>query len=254
MAKRLEHLEPCKLGKDLGLAEVEAKVKVEAKEEEKEKVRKEVKARKVKEKEKGKGKKGKGKRLGRTVCRICHQEGHWGNECPNERSVRNVEAEGQPYGGEGYAQNPPNQEQYPKQNVVETGSIRQATSKPNPRVVTRRVRSFTPKPFYHIATPPEEFPEVFPLNSETEEEEPGDIHITYARMVRVVDNEETDKPTTPRPVHDGDLGPVTNPFYGRLPSPGFTDSEEDLEGGETSGVCQGCGVTLEPTYSDSGRK
>ena len=66
-------------------------------------------------------------------------------------------------------------------------------------------------------------------------------------MVRVVDNEETDKPTTPRPVHDGDLGPVTNPFYGRLPSPGFTDSEEDLEGGETSGVCQGCGVTLEPT-------
>ena len=63
MAKRLEHLEPCKLGKDLGLAEVEAKVKVEAKEEEKEKVRKEVKARKVKEKEKAKERKEKAKDL-----------------------------------------------------------------------------------------------------------------------------------------------------------------------------------------------
>ena len=59
----------------------------------------------------------------------------------------------------------------------------------------------------------------------------------------MVDKEETDQPTTPKPVHDGD----TNPFYGRLPSPGFTDSEEDLECGEASGVCQGCGVTLEPT-------
>ena len=59
----------------------------------------------------------------------------------------------------------------------------------------------------------------------------------------MVDKEETDQPTTPKPVHDGD----TNPCYGRLPSPGFTDSEEDLECGEASGVCQGCGVTLEPT-------
>ncbi|CAE7653731.1 unnamed protein product [Symbiodinium sp. KB8] len=54
----------------------------------------------------------------------------------------------------------------------------------------RRVRgNFTPKPFYHIGTPPEEFPEVFPLASEE------------------------------------DLEPITNPFYGELPSPGFTDSE-----------------------------
>ena len=95
--------------------------------------------------------------------------------------------------------------------------------------MTRRVRSFTPKPFYHIATPPEEFPEVFPLNSETDEEESGDIHIMYARMVRVVDKEETDQPTTPRPVHDG-----------------------DLEGGEAPGVCQGCGVALEPTCTRPG--
>ena len=133
--------------------------------------------------------------------------------------------------------NPPDQEQYPKPNVVETGSIRQATSRPDPRVATRPVRSFTPNPFYHIATPPEEFPEVFPLNSETDEEESGDIHITYARMVRVVDKEENDQPTT-NSVQDDDREPVTNPFYGRLPSPGFTDSEEDLEFGEPPGVCQ----------------
>ena len=243
MAKHLEHWEPCKLEEDLGLAEAEAKAKVE----EKEKARKEEKARKFEEKVRQRKERKRQKTW--TVCRICHQEGHWGNECPNRRSVRNVEAEEQPYGGEyvHQTQNPPNQEQYPKPNVVETGSIRQATSRPDPRVVTRRVRSFTPKPFYRIATPPEEFPEVFPLTSETDEEESGDIHITYARMVRVVDKEETDQSTTPRPVHDGDLGPATNPFYGRLPSPGFTDSEEDLEGGEASGVCQGCGVTLEPT-------
>ena len=95
------------------------------------------KGKKDRGKGKGKGKKGKGKRLGRTICRICHQEGHWGNECPNRHSVRNVEAEEK--------QNPPNQEQYPKPNVVETGSIRQAASRPDPRVVTRRVRSFTSK-------------------------------------------------------------------------------------------------------------
>ena len=49
----------------------------------------------------------KGKRLGRTVCRFCHQEGHWGNECPNRHSVRNVEAVDHNHGGEGYVHNPP---------------------------------------------------------------------------------------------------------------------------------------------------
>ena len=56
MAKRLEHLEPCKLEKVLGLAEAEAKAKVEEKEEEKEKVRKEEKARKAEAKAKAKAK------------------------------------------------------------------------------------------------------------------------------------------------------------------------------------------------------
>eukprot|EP00439_Symbiodinium_sp_Y106_P036923 s4635_g4.t1 len=56
MAKRLEHLEPCKLEKVLGLAEAEAKAKVEEKEEEKEKVRKEEKARKAEAKAKAKEK------------------------------------------------------------------------------------------------------------------------------------------------------------------------------------------------------
>ncbi|CAE7250037.1 unnamed protein product, partial [Symbiodinium sp. CCMP2456] len=40
---------------------------------------------------------------------------------------------------------------------------------------TRRVReSFTPKPFYHIGTPPVEFPEVFPMTSDEEDEVGGD--------------------------------------------------------------------------------
>ena len=56
MAKRLEHLEPCKLEKVLGLAEAEAKAKVEEKEEEKEKVRKEEKASKAEAKAKAKAK------------------------------------------------------------------------------------------------------------------------------------------------------------------------------------------------------
>ena len=185
---------------------------------------------------KGKGKKGKGKRLGRTVCRICHQEGHCGNECPNRHSVRNVEAEEQVPGTETYVHNPPNQDQYPRPNVVESGSIRQTTSRPDPRVVTRRVRGdFTPKPFYHIGTPPEEFPEVFPLASE-EESEGDDIPILYTRMVKEAGQEEEE-----------DLEPITNPFYGELPSPGFTDSEGEAEEAEHSGLCESCGARLELT-------
>ena len=63
MARHLEHLEPCKLEKVLGLAEAEAKAKVEEKEEEKEKVRKEEKERKVEEKVKEKETKEKEKGL-----------------------------------------------------------------------------------------------------------------------------------------------------------------------------------------------
>ena len=162
MVKPLEHSVLCKQEEDLGSDEEEEKVKVVEKVEEKEKARKEEKARKGKGKGKGEGKKGKGKRLRRIVCRICHQKGHWGTECPNRHSVRHVEAEEQNQGGEVYAHKPPNQDQYPRPNVVESGSIRQTTSRPDPRVVTRRVReNFTLKPFYHIGTPPEEFPEDF---------------------------------------------------------------------------------------------
>ena len=213
------------------------------------------KGKKGKGKSKGKGKKGKGKRLGRTVCRICHQEEHWGNECPNRHSVRNVEAEEQNQGTENYVHNPPNQDQYPRPNVVESGSIRQTTSRPDPRVVTRRVReNFTEKRFYHNGTPPEEFPEVFPLNSETEEEEGDDIRILYARMVKAVDQEETNE----APVSSEDLEPITNPFYGRLPSPRFADSEEEVDESESLGVCKGCGSKLEltcekPCRSDSSK-
>ena len=82
--------------------------------------------------------------------------------------------------------------------------------------MSRRVRgSFTPKPFYHIGTHPEEFPEMFPLNSEEEEEAGDDIRILYTRMVREVDQEEKEQPG---PESLEDLKPITNPFYGKLPS------------------------------------
>ena len=159
----------CKQAKDSDLEEVEEKAKEEEKDAEKEKERKEVKVRKAKERAKAKERKEKENALEGQCVVSCHQEGHWGNECPNRHSVRNVEAEEHAPGTETYMHNPPNQDQCPRPNVVESGSIRQTTSRPDPRVVSRRVRgNFTPKPFYHIGTPPEEFPEVFPLNSEEE--------------------------------------------------------------------------------------
>ena len=107
--------------------------------------------------------------------------------------------------------------------------------------MTRGVReNFIPKPFYHIGTPPEEFPEVFPLNSETEEEEGDDIRILYTRMIKAVDQEEANE----APVSSEDLEPITNPFYER---PGFTDSEEEVDESESLGVCTGCGSKLELT-------
>ena len=59
---------------------------------------------KGKQKGKGrKGKKGKSKSFGggkgkggqdRNTCRVCGQQGHWGNECPNKtQTVMNVAAE-----------------------------------------------------------------------------------------------------------------------------------------------------------------
>ena len=116
--------------------------------------------------------------------------------------------------------------------------------------MTRRVRgNFTPKPFYHIGTPPEEFPEVFPLASEEEGEEGDDIPILYTRMVRETEQKEEKK------VEESleDLEPITNPFYGELPSPGFTDSEAEVEEVEDFGLCKGCGTRLELTCTRPSR-
>ena len=110
--------------------------------------------------------------------------------------------------------------------------------------MTRRVRgNFTPKPFYHIGTPPEEFPEVFPLASEEEGEAGDDIQILYTRMVRETEQKEEKR----REESLEDLEPITNPFYGELPSPGFTDSEGEVEKGDDFGLCKGCGTRLELT-------
>ena len=48
-----------------------------------------------------------------------------------------------------------------------------------------------------------------------------------------------------------DLEPITNPFYGELPSPGFTDSEGEAEEAGHSGLCKGCGTRLELTLYET---
>ena len=83
-----------KEGKDLA-KHLESETKAEEKDAEKEKGKKGGEGKKER-KGKGKEKKGKGKRFGRTVCRICHQEGHWGNECPNRHSVRTLKPMNRP--------------------------------------------------------------------------------------------------------------------------------------------------------------
>ena len=154
-------------------------------------------------------------------------------ECPNRHSVRNVEAEEHAPGTEAYMHNPPNQDQYPRPNVVESGSIRQTTSRPDPRVVSRRVRgNFTPKPFYHIGTPPEEFPEVFPLNSEEEGEAGDDIQILYTRMVREADQKEEKRAAE---------------------SLETRSMESEVEKGDDLGLCKGCGTKLELTCTRPSR-
>ena len=116
--------------------------------------------------------------------------------------------------------------------------------------MTRRVReNFTPKPFYHIGTPPEEFPEVFPLALEEEGEGGDDIPILYTRMVKETEQKEEEK--TGESLED--LEPITNPFYGELPSPGFTDSEGEVEEAEDFGLCKGCGTRLELTCTRPSR-
>ena len=67
-------------------------------------------------------------------------------------------------------------------------------------------------------------------------------------MVKAVDQEGTEQEEVKEiRISSEDLEPITNPFYGRLPSPGFTDSEEELERVEDPRVCQGCGARLELT-------
>ena len=111
--------------------------------------------------------------------------------------------------------------------------------------------NFTPKPFYHIGTPPEEFSEVFPLASESEEEgeEGDDIPILYTRMVKETEQKEEKKAEESLE----DLEPITNPFYGELPSPGFTDSEGEVGEAEDFGLCKGCGTRLELTCTRPSR-
>ena len=53
---------------------------------------------------------------------------------------------------------------------------------------------------------------MFPLNSETDEDEGDDIRIMYTRMVKGVDKEKDDE-SKEEPVSVEDLEPITNPFY-----------------------------------------
>ena len=83
---------------------------------------------------------------------------------------------------------------------------------------------------------------MFPLASEEEGEGGDDIPILYTRMVKETGQKEEEE-----------LEPITNPFYGELPSPGFTDSEGEAEEAEHSGLCEGCGARLELTCTRPSR-
>ena len=132
-------------------------------------------------KSKGKGKKGKskgkhkGKNKGkssnkggqgnrdRDICRLCHQPGHWGNECPLY-SANQVTSTG---GGNGSQQDSTSTTVPSSQ-----GSSRQTSSSTTASVScgsSSRTSTIRQVKMYHVATPPSEMPEIFELNSEEEE-------------------------------------------------------------------------------------
>ena len=124
-----------------------------------------------KSKGKNKGKKGKGKNKGKSqkgkgygsgssnnTCRICGQQGHWGNECPNRNQVSQVNStapsDGPTIQPADSVSNAPR-----RMSTASTTSTTTASSK-----AVRLVK------MYHVATPPQG-PEHYELRSDLEEED-----------------------------------------------------------------------------------
>ena len=124
-----------------------------------------VKARKARAKESARERTkvgGKGNR-DRDICRLCHQPGHWGNECPLYSANQATSTSG----GNGSQQDststtiPSSQGGSRQTSSSTTASVSTAGSSRTSTI--RQVR------MYHVATPPSEMPEIFELNSDEDE-------------------------------------------------------------------------------------
>ena len=120
------------------------------------------------------GKKGKdhgGKaRLGRDVCRFCKQTGHWGNECPNHRNVREVAG---------------SEVTTIQARSESAATLTIASSQSASQYRVRRVEELMRPSFYHMpVTPPSEL-EVHYVGSDVEEEEQEGLEGWYVRRIGV---------------------------------------------------------------------
>ena len=115
----------------------------------------------------GKDKGGKA-RLGRDVCRFCKQSGHWGNECPNRRNVREVS------GSEVTTQAP----------SESTATLTMTPSQSASQYRVRRVGEMMRPSFYHMpVTPPSEL-EIHYVGSD-EEDDQESLEGWYIRRICV---------------------------------------------------------------------
>lgn len=107
--------------------------------------------------QKGKGKsqhKGKGYGSSYNSCRICGQQGHWGNECPQK--VNNVNAGGEVHGSDAASTD--------ESSMTRRTSLTSSTgTQPSAKSSIKRVM------LYNVATPPSSQPECYEVQSDADE-------------------------------------------------------------------------------------
>ena len=120
------------------------------------------KGRKGKGKNKGKNKSGKGRGPKPTdQCRLCHGYGHWGNECPQLHSANAVNASASEVSTTVAASDSVSNVDRKRLSAASTATSSTATTK------TAGVRQVK---MYHVATPPQQYPEEFSVGSEVPSE------------------------------------------------------------------------------------
>eukprot|EP00435_Cladocopium_sp_Y103_P046207 s2986_g13.t1 len=143
-----------------------------------------------KSKSKHKGKKGKSKNKGKqsykgkghgsgnnNTCRLCGQQGHWGNECPNRNNVSQVNEQG------GAAQGQP-VDAASDGGTTSTRRTSVGSASTTSQSTTSRASNVRRVKLYNVATPPNSGPEIFELESI------ADVEEWYSTcMVRSVDYE-----------------------------------------------------------------